>query len=128
MENYKPVAWVSEKELSELLNCNGMSIWAESPNVWQDVESEQLIPLFRYRSRTPRVTSEHDKEIIEKLENKIDRLEWENKGIAEWRGEYLKIRDMLAHLMRIAADEFAATPRLINAARSASFLLKEFDL
>lgn len=143
MENkQKPVAWVSEEELAELLNCNGMSIWVESPNVWQDVESQQLIPLFKYHARTPRDTSEHDKEIIEKLENKIDRLEWENKGMAEWRDEYVKMRekcthiveentklkDMLAHLTRISSEEVAATPKLINAARCASFLLQEFNL
>lgn len=140
-----PVAWVSEKELTELLTCNGMSIWAESPNVWgtpNNEDPEQLVPLFKYQVRTPRDTSEHDKEIIERLENKIDQLEWENKGIAEWRDEYVKMRDkcthiaeenaklksMLAHLMRIASEEFAATPKLVNAARSASFLLQEFNL
>ncbi|MGA0033310.1 MAG: hypothetical protein ACO3HA_08255 [Burkholderiales bacterium] len=29
----------------------------------------------------------------EKLANRIDRLEWENKGVAEWRGEWAKMRD-----------------------------------
>ncbi len=29
----------------------------------------------------------------EKLKNRIDRLEWENKGVAEWRGEWAKMRD-----------------------------------
>lgn len=30
---------------------------------------------------------------IEKLENRIDRLEWENVGIAEWRAEYVKMKE-----------------------------------
>lgn len=97
MENKQtPVAWVSEKELTELLTCNGMSIWAESPNVWgtpNNEDPEQLVPLFKYQVRTPRDTAEHDKELIEKLENKIDQLEWENKGIAEWRDEYVKMKE-----------------------------------
>lgn len=145
MENKQiPVAWVSEKELTELLTCNGMSIWAESPNVWgtpNNEDPEQLVPLFKYHARTPRDTSEHDKEIIEKLKDKIDQLEWENKGIAEWRDEYVKLRekcahiteentklkDMMAHLMCIVSEEVYATPKLVNAARSASFLLQEFN-
>ena len=30
---------------------------------------------------------------IDELENKVDRLEWENKGIAEWRGEYIHMKE-----------------------------------
>lgn len=44
---------------------------------------------------------------IDELENKVDRLEWENKGIAEWRGEYIHMkeqRDALSEAGKLAHE------------------------
>jgi len=40
----EPVAWVLESELTELLFCNGMSIFADSPKIWFDEVPEHLVP------------------------------------------------------------------------------------
>jgi len=46
----KPVAWLSRVGLLELARCNGMSIWAESPEIWPpSVEATpptSLVPVY----------------------------------------------------------------------------------
>lgn len=41
---------------------------------------------------------------IDCLENKVDRLEWENKGIGEWRAEYLRANDFLSKAQKEVLD------------------------
>ena len=57
--------------------------------------------------------------------NDFDYMVERFKKISE---ENTKLKDMLTHLMQIANEEVYVTPKLINAARSASFLLREFNL
>lgn len=40
---------------------------------------------------------------VDEQADRIDQLEWENKGIEEWRGEYLKVKAELdSHKTRVA--------------------------
>ncbi len=44
----EPVAWLVQGELTDLVSCNGMSIWAESPSAWFDEKPAHLVPVFKH--------------------------------------------------------------------------------
>jgi len=101
----EPVAWVKASELIDLLSCNGMSIWAESPSVWFDEVPEHLIPVFRQSPGTNAIKSDYN-ELMQAAKLAFDALQRLYKDLP-YRNQInggIQAKDALTALKKVLED------------------------